>query len=1139
MSLSDLLLYAVHHVFLPPQLPQEDDQTADRDRFLCELISQSIVAYQRRLPDSQKSQWDPILRMVDNLTSSQASDVLSAETIERQISHMRAGGTVIHCRHTKNFTAQGSFADTLTFLIRAQNAGVILRKLTSQTGTVFEAFEVAPPAAVVMAAKGKLLCSYPGPAVEIPSDVVNDPVFRKEFASFLSQMHVDVLDSAATSRKAGSTVVEERDTAHPRYITQLLTGILRGIGKAANVTRIRKRVADDVLWNHALHPWRRSSLWLVLRVALQTTLYDDNSHNADYKAFLVFAMARMLRDSLGNDLPSDVLFCMRAKVSRRLYKLGSAAPEFVLEEVGDVGEAVEELLQKRWLEVQDLQAQSPCWAPADLDIPADTRLSLHNSAPYLSKVLQSKSSPASSAEFEPHHSPRFRSTFIPESFTGNGFVSLADLELLVQDDLDNWVEQHIHTSSIDSVCVKLADCIEAYHNAAHKLYGSNPEDMSLMLLTLFELWVALDKLVVADIPLLADYSPEIPPQMLESLLLRKAKSIQRLASIVDYLRQRHRRALHGYSIFTSEWSNKSFAVRYFGDSQDHQTLKSRIENDATAQRARKVEEMHRKKAEHERLLNQARSMSCTYQVHWRGYKYHEAKSCEKCSLENQADSLRIDVHEWPLSQYPNEAMATVFELQCPIPFGVWRTTTHKLLFDICTPSQNCAKTEVDPALSLSDYPGLQMYYREPPPQAQRITLASSTKSFIHSHYRYTSIPTTEQSVCVNNGLQLALFDSSEDVWASDCFADVSITDICTFRIPSSSPYKCLQYAIDTTTHTSNEVIANQSDCHKDLNLHEYIAFASLRAGGRLQWLNIARELPARTLTFRCEEVASLLKQAAWQIGPLSDQRVCDWHKELENAQFGSVLLDKLDDLLQNIKANWLEAVSMRTIIILTSRLLASTTLPSIIDRACLILRKGRDVVLGWMRQLTKQLQENEDDKRTGDIQQCLCEMAITCRSTYDVDPVHLDRLLMSTEDVAVLLECAMVVHDNRSPEFSTLPPTFKILVERDRRLSHALEPKLTRRIECDRVGLDRAIASIWTEYRAGTEWCHRPSPNDRWISSTTAPRADTAPQRIDFNLLDGRLLIDGKPLGRLPQEIMGHPTYVRIFGRVRHRLFLT
>ena len=101
MSPSQPLLYAVHHVFLPPQLPQANDQTVNRDRSLCEHVRQSIVAYKRRLPDSQKSQWDPVLRMVDNLSGSQASDVLSPETIESQMSHMRAGGTVIHCRHTK------------------------------------------------------------------------------------------------------------------------------------------------------------------------------------------------------------------------------------------------------------------------------------------------------------------------------------------------------------------------------------------------------------------------------------------------------------------------------------------------------------------------------------------------------------------------------------------------------------------------------------------------------------------------------------------------------------------------------------------------------------------------------------------------------------------------------------------------------------------------------------------------------------------------------------------------------------------------------------------------------------------------------------------------------------------------------
>jgi hypothetical protein len=91
------LLYTVHHVFLPPKLPQEHDQTVKNDKFLCDHICASIVAYTGKtgLPIPQCSKWDTILRMVQNLAQTQRFSTLSSQTIQDQISHMCHGGTVI------------------------------------------------------------------------------------------------------------------------------------------------------------------------------------------------------------------------------------------------------------------------------------------------------------------------------------------------------------------------------------------------------------------------------------------------------------------------------------------------------------------------------------------------------------------------------------------------------------------------------------------------------------------------------------------------------------------------------------------------------------------------------------------------------------------------------------------------------------------------------------------------------------------------------------------------------------------------------------------------------------------------------------------------------------------------------------
>jgi len=106
-----------------------------------------------------------------------------------------------------------------------------------------------------------------------------------------------------------------------RYITQLLIMILHGMGKEAKVNRITKRVADEVCWYSARNPWRRSPLWLVLRVAIQTTTDSRDT----YKAFMVFFQAGLLRLFLGHGLSSELLHAARVKTSRRVYELGPSA----------------------------------------------------------------------------------------------------------------------------------------------------------------------------------------------------------------------------------------------------------------------------------------------------------------------------------------------------------------------------------------------------------------------------------------------------------------------------------------------------------------------------------------------------------------------------------------------------------------------------------------------------------------------------------------------------------------------------------------------------------------------------------------------------------------------------------------------
>jgi hypothetical protein len=56
-----------------------------------------------------------------------------------------------------------------------------------------------------------------------------------------------------------------------------------------------------------------------------------------------------------------------------------------------------------------------------------------------------------------------------------------------------------------------------------------------------------------------------------------------------------------------------------------------------------------------------------------------------------------------------------------------------------------------------------------------------------------------------------------------------------------------------------------------------------------------------------------------------------------------------------------------------------------------------------MHQLAEKLQDSDDDDQVLSFQLRVCEMAATCRGTYDVDPTHLSHLLASAEDFAILM----------------------------------------------------------------------------------------------------------------------------------------
>ncbi|GJC90041.1 hypothetical protein ColLi_12879 [Colletotrichum liriopes] len=151
--------------------------------------------------------------------------------------------------------------------VREQNPGVLITK--SDHSLHVEAFELSPTNEAVNTTTGRLRRSFPGRAICFSLDRARESGFSETLAATLAKMSVQpAADTQPKARKAGQLHDETRDTTHPKMVTELLYAFLMAVGQPIEGTSIWKNTREEVLWQDARLPWRRSPTWMLIRVAL-------------------------------------------------------------------------------------------------------------------------------------------------------------------------------------------------------------------------------------------------------------------------------------------------------------------------------------------------------------------------------------------------------------------------------------------------------------------------------------------------------------------------------------------------------------------------------------------------------------------------------------------------------------------------------------------------------------------------------------------------------------------------------------------------------------------------------------------------------------------------------------------------------
>jgi hypothetical protein len=960
-------------------------------------------------------------------------------------------------------------------------------------------------------------------------------------------------DFAAHAFKAGATVFEYRNTPDPSLITSMLMAILQENGRRFSPRLLQKMVRDDVCWNKADRPWRRMPYWLVLRVSVQRYLAETlhgEVGRVDFKFLTIHLLANFLRDAQHREISIDDIALLKTKICRRLVKLDEDKQnsqdslvgtriEYLSEKLDpELKTAIEKAtgyIEARWRMQQLEMARSIPILPRQAS-PGDLKMEMRASGNFLNAILQGFNRPRkvfsdqgpsfSFAEATKQHLNQF----------AKAHFDLIDLE-------NNCIQacDDASDSSPDEVCKAMSKLISQYIRGGLPLYHDNPQQLSLMILTVMELWKEMDNAACQLFPLIRQFHPIFRPDMLDALLLAQYDEMERVQKVQLYIRQRIETCGYKAMNIFEDPANGCFGHRFYDESDsapELQKLHDTIEAWTNSARRCKKDEWTQKSQEYEDQSIKIDKSKCVFLVdedNPLGRGYHDPR-CPRCTLIKQQSRIRIQAFENPLPSDRTIAKTVIFELACPATFALYRHTTWYLLSKLALPPQEEAHP---PRCFLRAYQQLSKFANS---VTSSLSLASTTKScmlvthccleektnvviVLSTHYSWMTFPVEwdggRDSVCRPNGLKLAYFDLQSKVWPARGRRSPSFLHHLKLEMPQSSPFYKLQedpsFAEFTYGPSSYDVVATASRCPPGLNIHEYMAFQTIASGKSRRWITILTELGSANLNFSNEATTILLNHLALQCGPASndDDPFRLIHSAFRDEAFGNQLLNQLSNHLSSLFVNWRESQLLNTVITLTLRLAdlaLAAELESVYLRAISLLVQARGISVRWFKALRVETYKTSDPVIAQRCQQYALWAALLCKKTFMFhaqQTITLDDLSLE-----IFIQSCITVQDNLVVKVDTLPKLLQQAIVNDFRLTHEMCS-----IVCDSINsrphvFSAAIRDIWP----AAEGCTRKLSNVRiaahgWISCTAYSGEDTNEQQVYYNVAEGTLLVDNRRVG--------------------------
>ncbi|KAM0493507.1 hypothetical protein ACHAP8_009137 [Fusarium lateritium] len=1131
-----LLEALFHHLVLPPKLPPSFD--GDNNALKRSLGRRLLDALDTFRDVGDPNIWQTLeasLHATQSLHSAlNQHDILRALEIVQ-----RSDGAVWLAVH-----------------VEAQNSALIIHADDNGDHVIFEEFQTAAPVADVLKTENALTWDFPSRATSVPFNDFSNESFLHNLTRFLEEAGSTSFGKfSATASKGGKSVVEIRDCPSSALIGGILMSLLEAIGTSVHPPQLRKRIRDDIVLDKSEIPWRRSPYWLVLRVTLGRLLSalaggtHESIGRVYYKFIICAVLANLLKDCAGTIQP-EMAVMLKAKLSRRLAKLESEKNAAS----GPLRDTYDEFFTHSSVHfytiLTDANAQvTRSWEYYKQSIvrripvlprrasESDLVLDLHNSHEIFLQLLSQQTN-TTRRQVSMALPSLNEGTVLQVSRLAGKYSALVDYEATMSTSLS-------YSSSSEKVCEELASNIENFISTVGEAYKNNTLLMSRYLLRLFEMWMRMDKEAIKVCPLLKGYHPIFVPSSLDILCFQTRNEFERLGRIQKYLASRIDALVSDHQTIFADLSKPgSFCSRLIYGTEGGKefiALGERIDKESQESRSLKQTELVELMEEYDDLTLSYQSMTCVCTRLHDGSK--DVKGCKRCWKLRCRKRLKITTHEdWiPAATKSGKAAyrggpaaqrsAILLELKMPKFLSAYRSAIWKLhLLGTKAP----LRSQGAPKLLLNSLDNLQKFAGR---RLDQVTLASRKKSFSQTHYGKMRLPKKAVEVIFPFGPEFAYYDSSSSLWADQLPKVPWFQHLMGSWLPKEipDPYASAKdFSRDESYHPSSyEIVANEFNCPPDLSVQEYAAIQRAVSGRGRRWLVILVELGSTNFNFSGESTMKLLNHLAVQAGPAVRESgvLREAHSLFDDRTFCAKLHEQLRGRLEAIRSSWREVHYMSILVTLATQLYHLDP-DDIQPKAESLLATIRSITCEWIAHLRNEVRSASEGDVARNSATFAFWAALLNRRTFWV--YKKGACTLSDDDARSFFRASIALQENLLTNLNVLDPTLHSLLVDDLSNSYAMRHLITEWFKRNSKFLECAINETWTDsgstVRSFSKWESLSGHETGWVTSRVAGRKWTSSQVVHYHLLQGHLIVDGKPLGRLPLQMTQDPAVQELFG---------